>query len=653
MKKIIALIVTVIFTMAIILPAFALSSVAVKSIKLNSSKVTIQVSKTYAIDVIFSPVNATQKMLIYSTANKNVATVDSKGVIKGIKPGKTVITVSSKTNSKILTKCNITVVPALKNSVTLTMLAPPFEKTFAAGFQGDPVMKEIEKKTGVKLNITPQNAIADVKSKLTAMMASRDLPDIVYVEDTNIMKLMVTSKLALNLDPYVNNMPSFEKNRPGSLNSHRNKWSVDVDNQKVKGLYFVGLGGTIGNLYKPKVGFYVRWDLYSKIGKPKINTFDDYIPAIKKMLELEPTNKDDKKNYGVSAWFGEAGWGNWALHAPWSWATGNTIWANENVEFDEDKDDVKPSLTSPDSVYWSAIEWWNKAYRAGIVDPDAFTQKWGDYLEKVDAPNRAMMAWADFNVMGGEAAFVKDGTPQKGYIALPAPTTNRKTYVMGAYVAEGNRAFMISADSKNVDKAVDLLNFLGSWEGSMLIYNGIKGKDWDIVNGKPQLKDNVIKGLSNDADYPLKTGVNKYHNIAGMGEVDIWPQYNAPAKLVFMPNVLKSKLTPVEKDATKYFKVEYPGQIVTKGKEKIYSGKGSRFIGYVNNTTTTPIEVAERHNEIRAKLTEIAFTDIFKAVLAKSEAEFKEIKAELIEKSIKVGGNEYYEYTRKRFYNIK
>jgi len=534
--------------------------------------------------------------------------------------------------------------------VTLTMIAPPFEKTFAAGIQDDPVMKKIEEETGVRLDITPENALADAKAKLASMMASRNLPDLVYTLEDSIRKQIVTSKLALNLDPYVDELSNVEKNRPGVFDIYRQKFSQDIDGNKVDGLYWIGLNGTQGNLYRPKVGFYIRWDLYKELGCPEIETYEDYIPIVKKMLELEPENKNGKKNYGVSAWFANAGgFGPWALDKPFMWDAGVNIEVFENREFVEDTDDIRASMTNPDSMFWRGVEWWNKAYRARIVDPDAFTNKWADYLERIGNQNRVMLSWADFTIDGGESQFIKDGTPEKGYIALPSPKEDSNTRIMASYAQYGNRHMCISANTEYPEKAVELLNYLCSWESTILIYNGIEGEHWDVVDGKPQLKPETIKGLSEDPDYRLKTGVFKYHNIAGMGAIDTWPKYDVPANFQYLPNVFESKLTMVEKDACDYYGVQYPGQIVMKGKDNIYAKKGERFMRFNVLSSPSP-EITQRNKEIASKLTEIYQQDVFEAVLAKSEEKFQQEKARLIEKAIKVGGEELFEFHKQRFY---
>lgn len=542
---------------------------------------------------------------------------------------------------------------AAEERITLTMQTSSFEKTFAAGRQDDPVIKYIEDKLNINIEVIPENSIADIKAKLAAQMASRDLPDIVYVEDDEMKKQLVSSRLAIDLTPYKEQLSNVEANRPGSFDFFESKYSVDIDNNPVDGLYFVGLGGTQGNLYRNKVGFYVRWDLYEQLGYPEITSYDDYITLAQDMLALEPTNADGKPNYGISGWFGQSGgFGPWAMNSQFQWDRGGLIDPTKNNFVDFETYEMTPALTDGDSIFWDSVEWWNKAYRAGIVDPNSFIQKWPEYLENVGNQNRNMIGWADFAIQGGEAQFIAEGTPEKGYVALPSPLTDRSVTMMASYFSAGNRMYMVSESCEYPEKAVELLNFLASWEGTMLIYNGVQGDTWDIVDGQPVIFEETVASLEADPDFVLKSGMNKYNNIAGMGSVDFWPEYNVPAKLTFLPEVLATKVTQVEASACEYYDVDYPGQIVSAGKEEVILGTDQQYIDYMSLPEATG-EEAERMKEISALMQDMAFTEYYTAILAESEEEFAQIKADLIEKAVKLGGTELYEYQLARYNSVK
>lgn len=119
MKKIMRVILSITILMAFIGTSLGLTSIAVKSIKLNTASVKLSVGKTYRLKVTFTPVNATKKGVMFSSGNKSIATVSSTGYIKGIKAGKTVITVTSTSNKKAIAKCNVTIVLQAYKPVTL------------------------------------------------------------------------------------------------------------------------------------------------------------------------------------------------------------------------------------------------------------------------------------------------------------------------------------------------------------------------------------------------------------------------------------------------------------------------------------------------------------------------------------------------------
>ena len=81
----------------------------VTSIKLNATKKTIYNGRAFTLKATVNPKNAAYKAVTYKSSNTRYATVTSKGVVKGIKPGRVVITVTAKDGSKKVAKCTVTV----------------------------------------------------------------------------------------------------------------------------------------------------------------------------------------------------------------------------------------------------------------------------------------------------------------------------------------------------------------------------------------------------------------------------------------------------------------------------------------------------------------------------------------------------------------
>ena len=102
--KILAVVMVLVCAVTMLLPA----SVEAATVKLNATKKTIQVGKTTTLKV-----KGTSKKVTWSSSNKKIATVTSKGKVKGIKSGTCVI--RAKVNKKTY-KCKITVKKASNTS---------------------------------------------------------------------------------------------------------------------------------------------------------------------------------------------------------------------------------------------------------------------------------------------------------------------------------------------------------------------------------------------------------------------------------------------------------------------------------------------------------------------------------------------------------
>jgi ABC-type sugar transport system, periplasmic component len=114
MKKTTGIILSILLILALSISSFGFSTVAVKSIKLKDTSVSLDIGKTYAIKATITPANATNKKLTYKSDNPGIASVDANGNVKAIKAGKTAITVASVSNKKATAKLSVTVKAAAK-----------------------------------------------------------------------------------------------------------------------------------------------------------------------------------------------------------------------------------------------------------------------------------------------------------------------------------------------------------------------------------------------------------------------------------------------------------------------------------------------------------------------------------------------------------
>lgn len=125
-----ALILVMLLTAAVPMESFA--AVKVSKVTMNLTSATLTKGKTFTLKASVSPSKASKKTVKWTTSNKKVATVTSKGVVKGIKAGTATITAKAADGSGKKATCKVTVkaastIPNVTDKV-LKMTAPSAAK---------------------------------------------------------------------------------------------------------------------------------------------------------------------------------------------------------------------------------------------------------------------------------------------------------------------------------------------------------------------------------------------------------------------------------------------------------------------------------------------------------------------------------------------
>lgn len=84
-------------------------NIEVSKIILNEERKILKPNETFKLEATIEPENATNKNIIYSTEDEDIATVDVNGIITGKKEGKTTITATAADGSEVYAKCEVTV----------------------------------------------------------------------------------------------------------------------------------------------------------------------------------------------------------------------------------------------------------------------------------------------------------------------------------------------------------------------------------------------------------------------------------------------------------------------------------------------------------------------------------------------------------------
>src|SRR5690606_16351910 len=122
-------------------------------------------------------------------------------------------------------------------------------------------------------------------------------------------------------------------------------------------------------------------------------------------------------------------------------------------------------------------------------------------------------------------------------------------------------------------------------------YSGVEGIHWDMVDGKPTIKEETFElKIAGGIEWE-NTGMAADLNLIGLGASVIDPNTSTPIDLFMTPEAMARGLTPLEKDFSQHYGGLHPGDVLGKF---IAEGK------LVDSNTLTVTQTAEqRINEIK------------------------------------------------------
>ena len=304
-------------------------------------------------------------------------------------------------------------------------------------------------------------AYSDEKSN--AILASGDLPDIMYVPKANLDD-MIKAGMLLNLDEYMHELPNVTRNEKmdAALNYIRTYNSADT------GLLYC-LPLNVGNLITvygfndqtERNALKLLWEQYEGIGAPKIENYDDLLDAMEEMIVAYPKDEAGNPFYGTVLNSGSdldyfAG-----VTLYYRWQGYDTGVLGYLLESDMVNGTVS-SILSTDSKYYEALKWLNEAYTRGLMDPDSIntdrSSMWNKTANHVMAPSGTLPGWAD----GGYYPYLVPGS---------------KIYFNGSSTyGNGNYVIAISAKSEHIEECLTLLNLFNDPDSIFRILNGPAGE---------------------------------------------------------------------------------------------------------------------------------------------------------------------------------
>lgn len=504
-----------------------------------------------------------------------------------------------------------------KKDVTLTVMMYGINQM--SGVQDDKVSQEIKKQTGITIDIV-STASQDVATMLTALIASDDLPDIISAPWPQHRSLLMDAGMIIPLDDLlVSNGQDVTNKKAGQYAVNYAKKYYSSDSK----LYFVPLrAGVDFTAGLPTTAPYIRWDLYKGIGEPAIKNMDDLLTVLKQMQDKYPTTPDGKKAYAISGCIGDPSWNIFSLSACESF-TGDrkideALTGNVNIS---NLSQYQPLCIDKNSPLWQQFKFFNKAFQMGILDPDTATMKYDQWAEKITA---GQVYYVPFGWFSGTL-----NDPDKLFLPVKFDTFQNDAFTCSYAYSQGQVPYAISKKCKNPDRAMDLLNFAWSYDGAYLIMNGLKGQEWDIADGKPQLTDSYVQTLK-----------------AGGQNVCLYSAFTGP----FLDERTN---TPINlANTTEYFQ-----KYTNTGLMKEYDAKYN-ISSPIENYTTAKYHVWDEAWQYGLKAYEgdmkvisdnvknYVLLNLPKVLLAKDDAEFASMQDKFIKDVLGMGAQKLYDFSK-------
>ncbi len=323
------------------------------------------------------------------------------------------------------------------------------------GFKG-----EYFAENGIELEVW---AYSDERTN--AILASGDLPDVMYVSKDNL-DTMIESGMLLKLDDYLDQMPHVQAYEPmeQALNYVREYRSAGTGE-----LYCLPL--TVGdNSTKAALAdsternaLKLRWDVYEEIGAPEINSLDDLLDVMEQMMAAHPQEEDGTKCYGTVLNQGSDTTYWTCIQMFYKWFGYDDTQLPYLLEADM-VNGTYDSILSRDSKYYEGLKWYNAAFKRGLIDPDSFLQDRATQKPKVDSgltmvPSGYLPGWAST------------------YQPYLLPGSNIYYSYESTY-GDANKVIAINANTEHLDACLKLLDMWCDPIAYLNLIGGPEGEFW-------------------------------------------------------------------------------------------------------------------------------------------------------------------------------
>lgn len=385
---------------------------------------------------------------------------------------------------------------------------------------GNEVSEAITEKTGVAINfLSPKG---NESEKMDAMIASDTLPDLITLGwwETQCQDMIAQDKVyAWNelADLYA---PEFYE--------VANEMSVQWYTQSDGNLYCYP-----NSSYTPQdvlnsdsiasnQNFLVRKDIYEALGSPDMSTPEGFMDAIRRAAEQFPTvDGEELIPIGADEFtsLGNNSFGQYLqnfLAVPYE---------KDGCYYDRNTDEE----------YLTWLKVFRQLGEEGYLKNDIFIDKRSQLEEKLQNGRYFCLFYQNSDI-NDQQKILYQNHPERIYIAVDGPKNSAGDEpILPVPGIRGWTVTFISKNCKDPEKAIQFLTYLISEEGQKLLYLGVEGSMYDIVDGKPVIRQEVLELLnSNRVEYNKKYAADDTYWMLQNNVMQLKWQYDTPEYITQM-----------------------------------------------------------------------------------------------------------------------
>jgi len=335
-----------------------------------------------------------------------------------------------------------------------------------------PLVKELKKRTGIELVI--QNIPYDVyNEKVNTSLASKDIPNLMNV-GVAVANTYGEQGAFIAYNEHLDLIPNFKSI---IVDNPDNSWylkSYSTEAGNIYGWPIMDLQRRVNHLYM------YRKDIFDKNGITvwKAGDTDGFYEILKKLKQIYPDSVPmSSKMANNFWWYQQAGWGIYG--------------GVQGMSYDESTKTWEYSRTS--EKFRSMLNFFQKLYKEGLLDPEFITNTQNDWIAKMAAPEKSFVTFDWISRMDLFKIQVKDQNPDFELSPAPPIGPTGKHYQLSDLSWYG---VVVSKITPNSMEALQLLDYLFSPSGATLNTIGVED-EWFYFdeNDKPVYTDPELKAL--------------------------------------------------------------------------------------------------------------------------------------------------------------